>query len=148
MSASAFLILANVGAGIVQTFHYLIIAFVLFAPFTHYAPLLILHISLAICLLVHWAANSNVCFLSVLESNLRGMPYTQTFSHSMISGIYDISDSQINFLCKTVTIVTMILSFYFLYNSGVYSRCKQAYKSDDSYKARATAVMDCIFVQK
>jgi hypothetical protein len=68
-------------ADLVFLFHCLIIIFVLFAPFTNIPAILILHITFAICLFTHWYANSNVCSLTVLEANLRGLDRTDTFTH-------------------------------------------------------------------
>ena len=71
-------------ANIIFVFHIIIILFILIAPFTNKIALLILHIVFSLCLLLHWHLNSNVCSLSILESHLRGLDYTNTFSHQFI----------------------------------------------------------------
>lgn len=90
----------------------MIILFVLIAPFLKIPILLILHIVFSISLLIHWANNSNVCSLSLLESKLRNIPYTQSFTHSFIGPVYDISSTDWSKICYFVTITLMIISIY------------------------------------
>ena len=77
-------------ANIIWFLHVLIILFILIAPFTNLTALLILHITFSISLLVHWAFNSNECSLTLLESQLRGIPRNESFSYKFISPVYNI----------------------------------------------------------
>jgi predicted PurR-regulated permease PerM len=104
-------------ADMVFIFHLLIVLFVLFAPFTHIPAILILHITFSICLLLHWYSNSDVCSLTVLESHLRGMKRTDTFTHQFIGPVYNISSSNWSNIVHVITILTMFLSIYYLYNN-------------------------------
>lgn len=104
-------------ADFVFIFHCAIILFVLFAPFTNIPAILILHITFSICLLLHWYTNSDVCSLTILESHLRGMDRTDTFTHQFIAPIYNISTSDWSNIVHIITILGMFTSIYYLYNN-------------------------------
>lgn len=104
-------------ANFISILHMFVVLFVIFAPFSNILYILILHVSFAICLLLHWRNNSDVCSLSILESKLRGLDYTETYMHKLISPIYTISESQLAKWCYIITIIAMFVSIYKIYNS-------------------------------
>lgn len=108
-------------------FHLLVIAFVLIAPFTQLPALFILHITFSFSLLVHWYCNSNVCSLSMIESKLRGLDYTESFTHRLVAPIYDISKTTWSKLCYTVTIILMCIAIYKLITSVKWKQAWEAY---------------------
>lgn len=114
-------------ANLIWLFHVFIVLFVLLAPFTDIPCILILHITFCISLITHWYGNSNMCSLSVLESNLRGLPYTESFSHKFISGIYDVSKTSWSKFCYFITIFVLLLSVYKLSNSKKFSLAYNKY---------------------
>jgi hypothetical protein len=89
----------------------------LIVPFTNIPYYLLLHITFSISLLVHWWNNSNVCSLSIFEAKLRGVEYTNSFTHKFIGPVYEISNTTWSKICYIVTIVLMILSAYKLWTS-------------------------------
>jgi hypothetical protein len=103
-------------ADIIYIIHSLIVLFVLFGGilYSNDSGVLILHITFAISLIVHWYANSDMCSLTILESQLRGAPIDQTFSHKIISPIYNISKTDSNKIAYFVTFIVLFLSIYFL----------------------------------
>ena len=107
-------------ANIIFVFHIIIILFKLIAPFTNKIALLILHIVFSLCLLLHWHLNSNVCSLSILESHLRGLDYTNTFSHQFISPIYNISSTIWNDFTTIITLILMYISIIQLINNNIF----------------------------
>lgn len=107
-------------ANIIFVFHIIIILFILIAPFTNKIALLILHIVFSLCLLLHWHLNSNVCSLSILESHLRGLDYTNTFSHQFISPIYNISSTIWNDFTTIITLILMYISIIQLINNNIF----------------------------
>lgn len=124
---------------LINLFHWLIIAFILFAPFSKLAPILLLHITGIICLLVHWAANNDICFLTLVEAKLRNIPYNKGFLHKFISPIYNISNKQINTICNIIVIITMLISFYNLLESEAFQKAKKCYEHNNS-------IFDCLIV--
>ena len=105
-------------ANCISIFHYLVILFVIFAPFSNIPAILILHATFALCLMVHWWGNSNACSLTVLESYLRGLDSrTESFTHKFIAPIYEISASEWNNVVWIITIITFCISIYKLYYS-------------------------------
>jgi hypothetical protein len=111
-------------ADIVSVFHALVVAFVLLTPFLTNIPyFLFLHATFGFSLLIHWYFNSNVCFLSVVESKLRGLDYTQSFTHQFIAPVYDISKTTWSNVSYSITLFVIGLSIYKLSKS---KRMKQA----------------------
>jgi hypothetical protein len=109
-------------------FHCIIILFVLFAPFTNIPALLILHITFAICLMVHWHANSNICSLSVIEAHLRGLDAREdTFTHQFIAPVYDISSTEWSNIVWIITSIVLVISIYKLYNTDKFKIAWQCY---------------------
>lgn len=97
-------------ANAVFAFHFLLVLFIIIAPFTNIPSISFLHITFSMCLLIHWYTNSNVCSLSLLESKLRGLHYTTTFMHKFISPIYDNT-------YYILTILLMCISSFGLYKN-------------------------------
>jgi hypothetical protein len=107
----------NFLANIVSMFHGLVVLFVIITPFFDIPYFLILHFTFCVSLLVHWWGNSNVCSLSVLESQLRGLNYTESFTHKFIAPIYDISKTTWSRASYIITILLMSISAYKIYQS-------------------------------
>lgn len=130
-SPRRFEILAN----LVAIFHSIVVIFVLLSPFTNIPYLLVLHITFSISLLIHWWGNSNICSLSVLESKLRGLHYTDSFTHRFIGPVYDVSNSTWSTLCYVIVIVLALLSSYKLYTSKRWEQVSECYhKISESIK--------------
>lgn len=115
-------------ANLIWTFHTLVILFILLGPFLNSPALWVLHITFSLSLLVHWYGNNNMCSLSIFEAKLRGLDYTDSFSHQFIAPIYDISQSQWSTLCYIITITLMSISIYYLYNSEAFSNALTCFR--------------------
>jgi hypothetical protein len=116
-------------ANLIFVFHLIVVLFVVLAPFLQIPAVLFLHITLSISLLIHWYGNSNVCSLSMLESHFRGLNHTKTFTHQFIGPVYDISETEWSNICYIITIIALIFSMYYLYNS---TQFKQSLKCINS----------------
>ena len=114
-------------ANTIWVFHMLVVAFVVLAPLTQVPALHILHITFSLSLLVHWYCNSNVCSLSMIESKLRGLDYTESFTHRIVAPIYDISKTTWSKLCYTVTSILLCISIYKLIHSPKWKQAWEAY---------------------
>ena len=127
-------------ATIIRIIHWFIISFVILSPFSKLAPILILNITGAWCLLLHWAANNDVCFLTLMEAKLRGMTdYKQGFLHQFISPIYNISDKRMNQIAHGVVIASMLFSIYNLLEHPSYEKARQCSKNGGSF-------IDCLMI--
>lgn len=119
-------------ANIIKLFHILVILFIIIIPFIKIPILLFLHIIFVLCILCHWYLNSNICFLSILEAQLRGTNRYNTYTHQFIAPIYDMSffkkdskesinlyqvENDMNILIWSITILLMMISIYKLYYS-------------------------------
>jgi len=104
-------------ANMINLFHIIVILFVLFIPFSNVPMLLLLHVVFSLSLLVHWYNNNNQCSLTLIESKLRGLDVTESFTYKFIAPLYDVSKTEWSKICYSFTIVLMIFSIYRLYNS-------------------------------
>jgi len=129
----------NILADCISAFHILIILFVLIAPFSQIPYILGLHVTLCITLIVHWIYNNDTCALSIMESKLRGVDYTQSFSHKFVSPLYNISETKWSRIIWTITIIAMIVSGYKLYHSEKIKRALECYKSTNN-------ILECVRV--
>jgi hypothetical protein len=114
-------------------FHCIVILFVLFAPFTNIPALLILHITFTICLFVHWYANSNVCSLSIIEANLRGLNSREdTFTHQFVAPMYEISATEWSNIVWLITFIVMCIAIYKLYHTDKFQHAWKCYKESET----------------
>ncbi len=90
---------------ILSTFHLLLVSFTLIAPFTNRPGILLLHISYTMSLLVHWYFNNNTCCLTLLESSITGKDSSNTFMHTLISPMYNISESNLSTIVWIITVL-------------------------------------------
>lgn len=115
-------------ADLIFIFHCIVVLFVLFAPFTNIPAILILHITFALSLIVHWRANSNVCSLSILEAHLRGLDSRQdAFTHKFIAPMYDISSTEWSSIVWIITLIVLCISIYKLYNTDKFKIAWKCY---------------------
>lgn len=123
-------------ANMIYMFHVIVIVFVLLAPFSNIPAFLILHVTFSFSLILHWYNNNNECSLTYMESKLRGLDRTESFTHKFIAPLYDISKTEWSRICYVVTIVLMCVSIYYLYHSDKVSkafRCFSNRKDDKEY---------------
>jgi hypothetical protein len=119
-------------ANCISVFHILIIVFVLLAPFSNIPYIHVLHIAGSLTLFVHWAFNNNTCALSVIESKLRGLDYTESYSHKFIAPLYNISQTDWSNVVWIVTATAMSISLYKLYHSDKLRRAIECYKTKNN----------------
>lgn len=141
----------NILANFISILHIFVVLFVIFAPFSSILYILILHVSFAICLLLHWRNNSDICSLSLIESKLRGLDYTETYMHRLISPIYNISESELSKLCYIITITAMLISIYKIYNSPktheIIQCIKETYSNKEiTFNERWSKYKDCLLL--
>ena len=122
---------------IIRILHIMIIVFILIAPFANEAPILILHITGAWCLLVHWVANNDVCFLTLMEGKLRGIDYKKGFLHQFVAPVYNISSESLSKLSYIVVLTSMMISLYHLVETQAFQNAKKCHDNGGSW-------MDCI----
>lgn len=78
------------GADVVRAVHFAFVAWVVMAPWWGKWEVTLLHAIAVPFLWLHWALNDDTCFLTWLESTLRGVPVTSSFLHQIISPIYKV----------------------------------------------------------
>lgn len=135
-------------ANLIWIFHLGVVIFVLFGPFIDNPLYLLLHITLCVSLLTHWYSNNNICSLSILEAKLRGVNYTQSFTHSLISPIYDVSKTQWSSITFFATFVLLCISLYNFYNHRSVREATTCYKrntkASDTFKQKVKVFVECV----
>lgn len=127
-------------ANIIKALHIFIILFMIIAPFTGKPYLWLLHIVFGLSLLVHWSLKNDLCCLTLLEGQLRGIHTKETFIHSLVSPIYSIDDSNLSVICYRSTILLMLLSSYRLFNNEYFIKAihsKNAHELFENFKIMA-----------
>lgn len=114
-------------ANAVFLFHIIVVLFILFAPFSTTPAILFLHVVSCISLIVHWWGNSDTCSLSVLESNLRGIERSNTFTHQFIAPVYNITATEWSNIVWIITFIVMFMSIFKLYNSSAFKNSWNCY---------------------
>lgn len=116
-------------ANLIAAFHTFVIIFVLLAPFSGRIYFIIMHILVCISLFAHWWTNSNRCSLSIIESKLRGLKYTESITHKFIAPVYDISKTEWDRTVWVITIILFCISVYNLANNGNWGVISECWKS-------------------
>lgn len=117
-------------ANCIFIFHLLVVSFIIIAPFINNQAILILHIVSSISLIIHWYGNSDVCSLTILESNLRGISRKEGFLHQFISPIYKIGSTEWSNIVWFITFLLMCISIYNLYNSEKFKIALDSYYNE------------------
>ena len=117
-------------ANLVWMFHILVILVVLVLPFTNIPALLLLHFVFGTSLLVHWYFNSDICSLTLIESKLRGIKISDSFSHKLISPLYTISKTDWSNVCYIIVIVLSSISLYKFLKSDALKKSKECFKKN------------------
>lgn len=142
-------------ANCIWFFHLIVILIILVVPFTNIPALLLMHSVFSISLLTHWYFNNNICSLTLMESTLRGIPTTKSFSHQFISPIYDMSNSDLSSLCYIIVISLLIISLYKFLKSDALKDTIKCLKSDksnstekmiDTFKRKASCFLPILVI--
>lgn len=122
------LILAN----FIRLFHIGVVLFMLLIPFIGSIPLLILHITFGISILVHWIGNNNMCSLTLIESKLRGIEIKDGFIHQFIAPVYNIPKFLSQKLLYIILIILIVISIIKVSKSKQWSHFKMCLKQNTS----------------
>lgn len=120
-------------------FHIFVVLFIVFTPFLDVPPaFLILHITSCICLMLHWYSNSDVCSLTVIEGQLRGVHRTETFTHKFISPVYKITSTEWSNIVWIITFIVMCVSIYKLYHTDKFKTALKCYYDSKEFSFKHT----------
>ncbi len=105
--------MSTLAANIVRLLHLALVIFVVTVPFLGgNAPwsVFAIHAMTVVTLLVHWVSGQNACFLTLLESKLRGIPSRNSFMHSIVTPVYQIDNARLREIVHAVTPVLGLIS--------------------------------------
>jgi hypothetical protein len=116
---------------LVKLCHYILISFILIAPFINIPALLFIHAMLSMSLLFHWYLDSDICFFTYLEAYLTGKNVDNGFIYSIVSPVYKISKLQVRQIIWTITILLLFISSHkvILYLSSCGDKYKCLYNA-------------------
>lgn len=72
----------------VQLLHFALLGFVVLTPFFNEPASLLLHSIVCPSIVLHWAMNSDVCALTLIEAQLRGVDQCETFLDKLVGTVY------------------------------------------------------------
>lgn len=127
-------------ADLVFYFHIFVVLFIVFTPFINNIPpaFLILHITSCISLIIHWYSSSDVCSLTIIEGQLRGIDRTETFTHKFISPVYKISSTEWSSIIWIITFIVMCVSMYKLYHTDKFKTALKCYYDSKEFSFKHT----------
>ena len=127
-------------ADLVFYFHVFVVLFIVFIPFINNIPpaFLILHITSCICLFVHWYGGSDICSLTIIEGQLRGIDRTDTFTHKFISPVYKITSTEWSTIVWLITFIVMCVSIYKLYHTDKFKTAIKCYYDSKEFSFKHT----------
>ena len=117
-------------ACLVRLLHLYIVCFMIVVPFQDAVNLMILHVVSGLSILTHWWANDNTCFLSLVESRLRGIRESKGFIHSIVAPVYELNQRQSCLLSYGVLLALMIISVYRIVTSEKWSEAWKRYEKE------------------
>lgn len=101
---------SKLSLNLIRALHLLLVLYVILTPFlTKDKALLRTHILVVGSIIFHWKINNNTCFLTLMESKLRGKKSEDTFFGKLVSPVYDISEKEIRY-------GTYFILFYSIFN--------------------------------
>jgi hypothetical protein len=114
---------------VVTIIHLLVIFFVLVAPFYGNNYLLMIHAIIVPFIMLHWVANDDTCFLTMVElhlmSKINGKPANKNdcISCRIMSPIYNVTNQHAEYTSSIYLVTTLLWlasvgKLYMKYNSG------------------------------
>jgi len=107
-------------SNLVWILHLFLVGFIVIVPLSHLqnnehsikVEILILHCMTCFLILLHWFYQNNICFLTVVEKQLRGVDISESFIHSLVSPVYDYSQNHETRILSVVLFLFMVSSFF------------------------------------
>ena len=114
----------NILLHLISFLHFIVIIFVLFAPFTNSNYLMFMHFVIVPFIMFHWFVNDNTCCLTVAEKMIKeystGKPVDkkECYSYKLVAPIYDFNKNHEDFTFFTYVLTTSLwaISGYKLYS--------------------------------
>jgi hypothetical protein len=109
-------------ANIIRVLHFLLVAFLILAPFTKDSLFILTNIVLIVSIMFHWAVNNQTCCLTICEKILRGKELdSETFFGNLVGPVYSANETSITWIFMSTLLIFSIIQLY-------------RYRSDISYK--------------
>lgn len=114
---------------LVQLLHFALLVFVILAPFLNEPTLLLLHSLVCPSIVLHWAMNSDVCALTMIEAHLRGVQQCETFLDKLVGAVYRLPQGATDgkYLSWALLALTAV-SVYRCFKLGLYKKLWEHYR--------------------
>ena len=105
---------------IIKALHFLLVIFILGAPFFGDAYLQSMHLLIVPFIMLHWATNQSVCALTEMEKMVTGKECDEeTFFGKVVGPVYKFSSIQDeNFFLWTLLVSLWLITVFRLHNTG------------------------------
>jgi hypothetical protein len=111
---------SNIVANIIRVLHFLLVVFIIGAPFFGGPHLLTYHFIIVPFILLHWLTNQSVCALTEMEKMLRGTDCDEeTFFGQLVGPVYKFkTQREENLFVWTLMGTLWMVSAFRLHNTG------------------------------
>lgn len=96
-------------ADVVWAVHFLLVAFMVYAPLFGGSVSLCLAEAGYVLLMLHWKLNSDVCALTLLEQKLRGVEKSASFVQALVGPVYGVSETALGRTVWTISVVLFLI---------------------------------------
>lgn len=83
----------------IRVVHVAFVTFLVCAPFSSNARVLVLHYLCVPLVWLHWLTNDQTCVLTLLEKRARNVENDESFFHALLSPVFNISDEGVRRAC-------------------------------------------------
>lgn len=105
-------------AQVIFVLHACLLAFIVLTPLLDvtgavHMPIefLLLHSMACGMILIHWACNNSACFLTILETKLRGLERCEeSFMHALVSPVYEYNATHETYIANRLLVLVMAYS--------------------------------------
>jgi len=86
-------------ANIIRVLHFLLVAFLILAPFTNNILIIFLNLVMMAGIMFHWALNNQTCCLTICEKMLRGKELdSETFFGNLMGPVYSANETVLSWV--------------------------------------------------
>lgn len=99
-------------AWLVRALHMLFVSAMILAPWSAVPRAVVAHAIVTPILWLHWYLNDDTCFLTLVESKLRGIKHTSSFFHTLVNPVYKIADDTVRKAAWTISGILWAVSLW------------------------------------
>ena len=95
---------------LIRGIHFLLVGFIIIAPFTKSKTLITTNIVLLGYLSLKWLTGNDICGLTELEYRISGKPYGQGFLYRLLNGVIKLKENKFDKIVIITTVIWLIIN--------------------------------------